>query len=248
MRYVIQAVAMAAMVIDHTGLIQGETLGVLRNIGRMSFPLYAYLMTTGYFRSPDKKKYLVRLLGLAILSEPLYDIMLFDLAGNPLSAIAGQNVIWTFLISGLAMYITDRKMPKACKILVWGAGAWLAAFLQTDYGAIGVCLCAGYWIVRDGKTGAWAVAAWYAGAMMFISEVIGVGSMSYFGAVGAVAVLSVNRLLEQKGIVFWDRKPCRAWKVFYHYFYPLHIVILLPDVILDYIVLAGMYIGRLAGL
>ncbi|MCR5837953.1 MAG: conjugal transfer protein TraX [Lachnospiraceae bacterium] len=110
-------IALIAMVIDHVGAVffvpETTTYFVLRAIGRLSFPIFAFLITQGYVHTGNWKKYALRLLLFAFVSEIPYDLAFY----NSVFSIKKQNIFFTLLLGLLVIrlkdYITnDLKMPK----------------------------------------------------------------------------------------------------------------------------------------
>ena len=62
-------IAIIAMCIDHIGEVLFPNHIWVRYIGRLAFPLYAYLIATGYDLTRNRNKYLLRLFLLACLSQ-----------------------------------------------------------------------------------------------------------------------------------------------------------------------------------
>lgn len=74
--FAIKLLAMVTMVIDHLGWwlymehITSEGVYVLmRSVGRIAFPLFCFLLVSGFEHSRDRTKYLTRLTGFAIISQ-----------------------------------------------------------------------------------------------------------------------------------------------------------------------------------
>ena len=59
--YKIKWLAVLLMVVDHIGYFLFPQQIIFRIIGRLSFPLFAFLIANGYKFTRDKKKYLLRL-------------------------------------------------------------------------------------------------------------------------------------------------------------------------------------------
>ena len=144
----LKIIAIVTMLIDHIGavLIENGILGgpfsfdwdiiqasaglrlwwnvdmVLRAIGRIAFPIFAYLLVEGFLHTRDVKKYGLRLLAFGLLSEV-------------------QNVYFTLFLGlaamiGVQKYEKERMVWKQALVLLLCCGA--SVVLRTDYGAFGV--------------------------------------------------------------------------------------------------------------
>ena len=95
--------AMASMLTDHIGAAFFPQYTILRIIGRLAFPIYAFLIAEGCVYSSSRMRYLGRLFALALLSELPFDLALFPDGGR----LSHQNVCFTLFI-GLAMVTAVR--------------------------------------------------------------------------------------------------------------------------------------------
>ena len=68
----LKVLALCFMFIDHLGAAVLPRVGELRMIGRMALPLYAWCLVVGSVKTHNAPRYALRLLGLAVLSQPLY--------------------------------------------------------------------------------------------------------------------------------------------------------------------------------
>ena len=57
----LKLLALVTMVIDHTGDVLLPQYRWLRYIGRLSFPIYAFLIVEGHVHTKDVRKYLQKL-------------------------------------------------------------------------------------------------------------------------------------------------------------------------------------------
>ena len=140
--------AMALMLCDHVGLALLPEQTVLRCIGRLAFPIFAFLAVEGYQHTRNLKGYLLRLLAAAVLSELPFDLLCSGRLFDPLH----QNVLWTILIGLGTLYLADsaksgREGAAAAAALLLGAGLALAG--RTDYGCAGVMTILIFWIFRE---------------------------------------------------------------------------------------------------
>ena len=163
-------IAMGTMAVDHaaclvekSGLFPGGS-GVLlesamRLVGRMAFPLFAFMVVEGFLYTRDWRRYGVRLAVLAVLSEIPFNLV----AGGSLFYPAEQNTVFTLLFGLLAVKACDwalrgsepgtgnraaergRGAGQPMPPMVWIVLAAIlfsaaAQLLRTDYGAAGVIL------------------------------------------------------------------------------------------------------------
>ena len=133
--------AMLFMLCDHAWatVISGQEW--LTAVGRLAFPIFAFMLAEGFRRTGSAKRYALRLLVLALLSEIPFDLMYGATVFYPFH----QNVIWTFLIAMLCMWAISavRKHGKILLTipvcLIAAAVGYLAGrLLMTDYGGEGV--------------------------------------------------------------------------------------------------------------
>ncbi|MEM1688857.1 MAG: TraX family protein [Candidatus Anstonellales archaeon] len=69
----LRIVAMLAMLLDHVGVI--FDVEYLRVIGRIAFPIFAYILVDNLIRTPEvQEKYLWRLLVFGVISQPPFSI------------------------------------------------------------------------------------------------------------------------------------------------------------------------------
>lgn len=143
---VLKWVAIAAMLIDHTAAVLGGWLpplcsGLMRDVGRIAFPIFAYGIAQGCVYTHSARRYLGRLLLFAVLSEIPYRLALR--AGS--LAFGLFNVFFTLLAGAACCQIVKfckskgRRWAWAAVVPV-GAIVLLCEMQHTDYGGFGV-LC-----------------------------------------------------------------------------------------------------------
>lgn len=133
--------AMALMLMDHLWATLLPAQEWLTCAGRVAFPIFAFMAVEGYFHTHDLKKYTLRLLLFALLSEVPFDLMYGGTWFYPVH----QNVIWTLLLGILGIHLmeTVRKKQKTwvyllVSALVVVAGAVLGTLGMVDYYGAGV--------------------------------------------------------------------------------------------------------------
>ncbi len=211
----LKIIAMITMTVDHVGMLlfPGELL--LRIIGRLAMPIYAYMIAEGCRHTRDRKKYLLRLLGLGALCQIVYFVSMGSLY---------QCILITFSLSvGLIMAAEWARKKKGPVIaLVMLAGVLTVRFLcdilplwllgtdyGVDYGTIGVLLPV---LVYFGRTQRQRLLMFTLG-----TGVLGwaYGGLQWFG-LGAVPILALYN--GRRG----------TWNIgkFFYFYYPAHLVLL----------------------
>lgn len=130
----LKVIACMTMLLDHVGamFVRGYTL---RIIGRIAFPIFCFLMAEGAYYTKNPRKYALRLLIGALLSE-----IPFDLAFQRGLTWRSQSVMVTLLLGFLAVEAIQNTQNNLLKLLAVSAGFALGQLLQTDYGGYGVLL------------------------------------------------------------------------------------------------------------
>lgn len=120
----------------------------LRSIGRLSFPLFCFLLVEGFVYTKNIKKYLINMLIFGVISEVPFDMAVFNTKVN----WGHQNVYFTLFL-GLVALIGIKSTGKnlILKLSIIVGLAVLASFLQTDYGFYGVLLIVFLYVYRENK-------------------------------------------------------------------------------------------------
>lgn len=132
--------AMGMMLCDHLWVSVVPGNNWLTCIGRLAFPIFAFLIVEGYFHTSNLKKYMLRLLLFAFISEIPFNL----LAGSRLFYPVHQNVLWTFLLGLLLIRWNEQtKNAPVWRRILRGAGSVCVGFLagmltMVDYYGVGV--------------------------------------------------------------------------------------------------------------
>lgn len=207
----IKIIAAISMLIDHltvflenNAIINNYNLiFALRAVGRIAFPLYAFMFVEGILKTRNKKKHLLMLLVISLITEPVFDKALF----GQWVYMGHQNVIFLFLIMAIGLYLIEL-LPKGkefAAVFFMLPASILAIRLNIDYSAFGVFAVSLFYILRKNK-----IASILSIIITFLFEA------SAYGLV----YLSIPILL------FYNEKEPKlpiVEKKFYQYFYPLHL-------------------------
>ena len=134
----LRLLALVFMLLDHAGLALFPSVGAFRCVGRMSFPLYCFLLAQGFLHTRDVRAYGRRLLLLAILSEIPFDLLIFGRIASGME----QNVLFSLLLGLMALYavraLPGRPVHAALLCLTLCMAAMAA---RVSYGWLGIVLC-----------------------------------------------------------------------------------------------------------
>lgn len=147
-------IAMTFMLMDHLWATLLPAQEWLTCVGRLAFPIFAFMTVEGYFHTRDLRKYLRRMLVFALLSEIPFDLMYGGTWFYPVH----QNVIWTLLLGLLGIHLMEKARKKQ-KIgiyvltvaLVVIFGAVLGTLGMVDYYSAGVLTMFVFYLFRGRK-------------------------------------------------------------------------------------------------
>lgn len=123
-----------------------EVYNSLRTVGRLAFPIYCFLLVEGVFHTRDPKKYGLRLLTGAILSEIPYDLAIYGAVNWQ-----KQSVMLTLLLGFLMLELMKRYPKLPLKLLMVLPFAFFAQITGADYGAKGILVIAVFALTREMK-------------------------------------------------------------------------------------------------
>lgn len=120
---IIKVIAVISMFIDHIGYGLFPELYFLRVVGRLAFPIFAYGIAIGYINTRNLRRYMLRLLLFAIVSQIPY---IFFSPGD-------LNIMFTLLLGLCAIYFMDNNKYMLLPLVV------IVCFIAPiDYGVYGV--------------------------------------------------------------------------------------------------------------
>jgi hypothetical protein len=106
-RDLLKIIAIVTMVLDHIFVILYPDLLVLHIIGRLAFPLFAYLVVIGVESTKKPKKYMATLLLFALISQiPYY--LAFGI--QPFQRL---NILFSLFLSAVTINFYNKRSPLA---------------------------------------------------------------------------------------------------------------------------------------
>lgn len=251
----LKLIAICAMLIDHIGIVMiyntkhyGLYL-VCRGIGRIAFPIFAFLITEGFTHTSDIKKYLKRIAVFALISEIPFDLAFYQYNFNT-DAVSDiryafrdfsylnvvltrlgkhQNVFFTLFL-GLALitlfHLVENKFNKntmSDNIISNSLDAALTVIF---------CILAFLLHCDYSVAGILIIAAFYlfkeSKALMAISLFIITTTLlcdwnDYHRTGDLLSVISILATLSVIFIAFYNGKKGKDIKYFFYIFYPVHL-------------------------
>ncbi|BAY09859.1 TraX family protein [Calothrix sp. NIES-2098] len=190
------------MVIDHACYILMPNLVILRYIGRLSFPLFAWLLAEGEKHTRNVNRYGRRLLIAAIISQPIYILAFRRFSLN----------ILLELLVGLVMLRLIRRYPQLWQQLaIVALCAASAKIFHCEYGAYGIGVIFLMSLTDKLKPHIWAL---YWCIFHLVALITSVDSLTQNWAI--LAGIIVFQFNGQQG-------PRARW---FYVFYPVHLLIL----------------------
>ena len=224
--------AMLLMLCDHAWhtVVQGNDW--MNCVGRIAFPIFAFMIVEGYFHTRNLKKYALRMLLFAVISEIPFNLMA---SGGWLYPFH-QNVLWTFLISIGAIHLNElaRRSGKTMLRIIAAVFTILAGYVlgfitMVDYYGAGVLMVLAFYFFRGRK---WWCFAGQLAAMYYLNCVM-LGGFSY-----VIQAFGTEMLFPRQGFAMLALIPIwlyrgrqgyssRWFKLLCYWFYPVHMVVLM---------------------
>ncbi len=227
--FVLKVIACVTMVIDHIGVLLLPGVTILRIIGRISFPIFAYFIAEGCRYTRNKVKRFGMIFGLAIMCEVVY---------YAVSRVVEGTVLMTFSCSILIIYalqafkkacVGRRAVPILCAALCLTAtvavGILVSIYVPIDYGLPGILIPVALSLL-DYREGEAPAVFQHVDNRLLRLLVVAVGLVFLWYFRGRVEV-QIYALLAVPFLALYNGKPGpRVFKYWFYIFYPAHLVIL----------------------
>ena len=215
----LKLIAVITMLIDHIGSIILRnipeanqalfTIGstsyslyrISRDIGRIAFPIYCFLLVEGLLHTHDRKKYALNLFLFACISE-----LPWNYVHSGTLRYKSQNVFFTLFLGYMGIlclsWFWENQKAQLLLALVFFAAAY---FLQADYGWRGYVFILIMYLLRNERAA---------------QAVVG-SCWLYYEWKACFAYLPINMYNGKRGFI-----KGKAAKYFFYAFYPVHLTIL----------------------
>jgi len=229
--FTLHLLAMFLMLCDHMWACSILPYDLFAWLGRIAYPIFAFMIVEGYFHTHDFKKYVLRMLLWALISEIPFNLMYISSPIYPFH----QNVLWTFLIGLLAIRLIEKVRTKRkplltglCFIAVTAAAYLLGFVLFVDYFGYGILMILVFYLFRQRK---WWCFATQAVCLFYINWEM-ISGLSF-----SVELFGREIYIVQQGIACLALIPIwlyngkqgphnKVIKYCFYAFYPLHMLLL----------------------
>ncbi|AGB29683.1 TraX protein [Prevotella dentalis DSM 3688] len=139
----LKVIALVSMTLDHIAcylMDNGLAYDAMRTIGRMAFPIFAFLLVEGYVHTRSVRKYAVNLFVFALVSDIPWWLLNHDNT---------HNVFFTLLLGLVVMEgmnKIDNKPLLLCVLMAAVCG--MATWVHVDYEYSGILLICAFYIFR----------------------------------------------------------------------------------------------------
>ncbi|MEL7570866.1 MAG: TraX family protein [Eubacteriaceae bacterium] len=203
----LKVIAAIAMLVDHAAALpvfaDTNAYIIMRSVGRIAFPIFAYYIAAGFINTHNLKKYVIRLFICAVISQIPYTLYFKN--------YLGLNIIFTFLIAAAVIYFIKLQWHyTAVVIALLPVCIEILFHISFDYSIYGIITVVIFYLFMDKPH--------KAGIIFTIATLL--FSIYMKTPMQMLAVLSVPLIFIRPPI--YVKVP----KYFFYYFYPVHLMVL----------------------
>jgi hypothetical protein len=208
-REMLKWLAIITMTVDHVGAVLYQDVEVLRWIGRLAFPLFAYLLILGMENTRNARNYFVRLFVFALISQVPF-FLAIDYAPFEL-----LNIFFTLASGLLFIYFFKKGSAFAFVVLL------VSFVLPFDYGVYGIAIIGCMYILRmNTKFG--VVSLVLLNALFLVplnSQILSLAAIPFIVLHKSGFLATTMDTTGEYRIPLWR-------KYFFYAYYPLHLALL----------------------
>lgn len=216
--FVLKIIALISMFFDHSGYVIFNGFSNFNYIGRLAFPIFAFLITEGYTHTKNFKKYCIRLFIWALISEAPF--MLFKIKYVDANSPFSLNVLFTLLLGLFTIWSYDKNKTIGSFVLI--LSCYIAEMCKCDYGAFGIITIFIFYVFKDKKM------------LMNISFILLVLTRYIYKITiffntelfFPYFLLCLSTMFSLTFINLYNKKEGKKIKYLFYAFYPLHFLIL----------------------
>lgn len=217
--YVLKLIAIITMVFDHSGYLIYGHLSWMNFVGRIAFPIFAFQISEGYIHTHNLKKYFIRLIIFALVSQIPYAWF-----GYCFFSKMSLNIIFTLILGLLSIFIYEFIISKGTAYKLLGVIivlfiAFFADIFGFDYGFYGVFIIFLFYLYRNNKllmNIAITILTFIYYTPYFMASNFNITYIGLF-ICSLIPLIFINLYNGQKG---------KDHKMLFYIFYPVHLLVL----------------------
>ena len=222
----LKIIAMVSMALDHIGLLFFPGADIFRILGRIAFPIFAYMIAEGCRYTKNRVKYLGLIAAMAVAFQVVFFVAMGSLY---------QGILVTFSLAIITIYAIDNiiRFKKLWHLLcAVGALAFVAVFVfvlpdllsktdfALDYGIWGILLPVIVYFMPDSLPNR----LWHAGGVAILLVIRAIHYSIYALPLGSLQWFSLFSVLF---LALYNGKRGKAkMKYVFYIFYPAHLILL----------------------
>ena len=226
--FALKLIAIIAMLFDHSSfLFYGRYFSWMRCVGRIAFPIFAFQICQGFLHTKNLKKYYLRLIIFALISEIPYAWFTYTFL-NKISI----NIIFTLIVGLLCINIFDyfktiskdkNKIMQSyyftISLLLVFCISIIAEKLKFDYGYYGILLIFFFYLFNNNKI-LMNLSTILLTLIFFTPRLIESNFHIYY------IYLLICTLIPLVFINLYNGKKGKDFKWMFYIFYPLHLTLI----------------------
>lgn len=214
--FYLKIIACSLMLIDHIGAILYPEQIFWRIIGRLTLPIFAYLLAVGFQHTKSIKKYLTRLFIFAVFSQPIYYWAFQN---------KNLNIFFTLLFGLVAIWLFSKIKNKFFGWLAVLLLALSGEIIKLDYGWYGIMLVFFFYFFPVAKDFIYLFITQTGLTVIYVYYHYSLGKLagydhSFLSLVQLFAILSLFILK------FYNGQLGPRLKYIFYFFYPVHLLVL----------------------
>lgn len=219
--FILKIIAIITMFFDHVRYAFPNNV-YLNNVftqyvGRISFPLFAFMITEGYIHTSDIKKYIKRLVIFALISQ--IPFMLFRTFVGDYTM---GNVLFTLLFGLLAIIALDKIENTLYSTFAVVICFLAGYFLDVDYGLWGISIIIIFFIFKNNKV-LLSISYLIANFIYYYSLV---KERLFTPIINKFSIDYIILIIPLILVFLYNGKQGRKIKYILYVFYPLHLIVL----------------------
>lgn len=220
--FMLKILAVITMTLDHIKYAVPVTDCFLTQyFGRVAFPLFAFLITEGLYYTKSRKKYIIRMLIFAIISQ-----VPFILFRSLVSDMFMLNIMFTFLFAILGIVLLEWVIKQeiisifkyimivCCLFAVLVCGN----FIAVDYRWFGIVTIWIFYLLKENKILRTIIYFLIVMLYYFVRSGCSLEHINFF----SVFFTTLPAII----ILFYNGKQGKKFKYFFYWFYPIHMLVI----------------------